>query len=110
MIAPGTQGEFAIVLAADSEVKYTWSVVFAVTNSDNVPIEFSFDKTNWGDLERLDDTLNGTVEVGGAQVDQEVTVYWRWLFNDTRDDDSFDYSAGNSDVTVTATVNFEQVD
>ena len=107
LIAPGTQGEFSIVLNADTEVAYDWEVDFEVINEKSVPIKFRFeDDNNWGNL----GDLNGHVAADEEALAETITVYWMWDFGEEVDDDAQGYSDGTAQVEVGVKVTFTQVD
>ena len=118
IIAPGTQGSFEITLKNDSEVTAQYKIDYTVTNTNNIPVKFSLDGTDWkDDIDELDVTTPVTVAIGATAT--PVTVYWMWEFErGTTDgeketnngDDTTLGLAGTATIEVTATVTVEQVD
>lgn len=97
VIAPGTEGSFDIVLANASEVNATYDVDYVVTNTANIPVEFSVDGTNWtADLTTLDVEDKAINMNGGTET---IKVQWRWAFEGTG---SANFTATQTDVTDTA--------
>lgn len=107
IIAPGTSGKFDIVIKNDSQVNATYAIDFSVTNTDNIPVQFSVDGINWKtDINDLD--------VAGAAIDMgattTVTVQWKWAFDG---DDNIDTTLGKehtATLKVDAKVTATQVD
>ena len=118
VIAPGTEGFFDIVLANASEVNATYDVVYEVTNTNNIPVEFSVDGTDWtADLTTLNVDDKAINMNGGTET---IKVQWRWAFEGTSSEnftstqtDETDTTlgyAGSAILTVKATVTATQVD
>ena len=116
IIAPGTTGSFAIKLANKSEVNANYTVDYTVTNTANIPVEFSIDGTNWT-TSLADVTTPVAINKGGTAP---ITIYWRWAFTG---DASANYTATQNDgtdttlglagsavITVNAAVTVTQVD
>lgn len=83
-IAPGTSGAFAIKVDNKSEVNATYKMNFSVTNTANIPLEYSVNGTEW--KSQISD-LNFEKALNGETGTDTVTVQWRWAFdgNDTQD-------------------------
>ena len=106
VIAPGTEGEFVLDLTNNSEVNATYSLAFDITNANNIPIEFSLDKTEWVAWDEVDFDDADAIAMGETVP---VTVYWRWVIGgDTVTDTTLGYD-GNATVSVKVTVEVEQV-
>lgn len=130
IIAPGTGGKFKMNIENASEVtaKYTIELTDAqanaTTNGNTIPIEYSLDNTNWTktitDLNSNNELLKDIPL--NMESSKDVTVYWRWAFEDTTDSDrnAKDTDLGNAaatastgaepKVTVTAKITVTQVD
>lgn len=109
LIAPGTTGSFSLKFDNLSEVNATYAVDFTLTNTANVPIEFSLsgDPGSWEtDLNKLDIPATAIAMVNGTAT---VTVYWQWDFDGDDTSIGFDAQSG-VEVTVQAAVTFDQVD
>lgn len=90
IIAPGTSGNFAIVIKNDSQVNATYAIDFTVTNANNIPVQFSLDGTTWEtDINDLD--VPATAIDMGANA--TVTVQWKWPFDG---DDGVDTALGKA--------------
>ena len=102
LIAPGTRGNFDIVITNKSEVNATYAIKFTETKSDaNLPIEYSLDGSAWvsnvGDLNiAASETDTKLVSKTGTVT---KTVYWRWAFVG---EDSTNYTSSQTDDTDTA--------
>lgn len=118
VIAPGTEGSFDIVLANASEVNAEYDVEYDVTNTNNIPVEFSVDGTNWtADLTTLNVEDRAISMNGGSET---IKVQWRWAFEGTNSanftstqtdvTDTTLGTAGSAVLTVKATVTATQVD
>lgn len=82
IIAPGTSGSFEIVIKNESEVTAQYTIDYTVTNTDNIPVEFSVDGgANWSaDLADVAASESTKLAVGATKT---VTVQWRWRFEAT---------------------------
>ena len=108
IIAPGTQGSFDLVLTNTSQVTAQYSVVFEVTNSQNIPVEFSTDGgTSWGtslgNIAVSDDT-----KLAHTSGTDTITVQWRWVF--AGDHTALGILGDAAEIKVSAAVTFTQVD
>ena len=118
VIAPGTQGSFAVKITNQSEVKAKYIIEFSVTNTENIPLKFSVDNgTSWtDDLTDLNIADTAAVELGMTDSDKSATytVYWKWDYEDTTDNnrDKNDTILGTAgaEIQITATVTATQVD
>lgn len=107
IIAPGTSGKFSIAIQNLSQVNATYAIDYTVTNTGNIPVEFSTNGTDWKtDINELDVT-NVAIELG---TDTTVTVQWRWVFDGNDTTDTALGSAATATLTVAATVTATQVD
>ena len=107
IIAPGTRGSFDIVIKNDSQVNATYAIDYTVTNTGNIPVEFSTNGTDWKtDINELDVT-NVAIGLG---TDTTVTVQWRWVFDGNDTTDTALGSAATATLTVAAAVTATQVD
>ena len=79
IIAPGTQGSFKIKLANKSEVNAKYSVDYTVTNTANIPVEFSIDGTNW--TTDLADVAATDIAMNGNGSEATINIQWRWTFD-----------------------------
>jgi len=117
IIAPGTQGEFEIVLANASEVNAKYSINYTVGNINNIPVEFSLDGNTWvSDMTQLNVT-DEDINMNGGEA--TINVYWKWTFErgteeaDKEANNTFDTTLGidgTATITVTATITATQVD
>lgn len=111
-IAPGTSGKFDLKIDNLSEVTAEYSIDFVLTNTSNIPIEFSTDGTTWTTTL---DTINSTSNLTAGTGTDTVTVQWRWVFNgNDGTDTTLGIAAQATDtapiVIVKATLTATQVD
>lgn len=112
IIAPGTSGKFSIAIQNLSKVNATYTIDYTVTNTDNIPVEFSTNGTDWKtDINELDVT-NVAIGLG---TDTTVTVQWRWRFeaDNVTEGDNADTTLGKdgtATLEVSAKVTATQVD
>ena len=107
IIAPGTSGKFSIAIQNLSQVNATYTIDYTVTNTGNIPVEFSTNGTDWKtDINELDVT---DVAIG-LGTDTTVTVQWRWVFDGNDTTDTALGSAATATLTVVAAVTATQVD
>lgn len=112
IIAPGTSGSFAIEIKNESEVTAKYAINYTVTNTNNIPVEFSLNGTDWYDDVAEIASSETLIEIGATKT---VTVYWRWRFEnaDVPDWDTNDTElgiAGSAVLEVKAEVTATQVD
>lgn len=103
-IAPGTGGSFAMKIDNKSEVDATYTLALTETNSGNVPIQYSLDKTNWNDDLTAINTANKDVEISKATGTKTVTVYWRWAFEKDADGNTADTLLGTAGTAPTVQI------
>ena len=110
IIAPGTEGSFDIVLKNDSEVTAEYTIDYTVTNTNNIPVEFCVDGTNW--TSTLADVTTPVTLTMGAEA-TTITVKWRWVFEavdpNTNADDTALGLNGTATITVDAKITATQV-
>lgn len=97
-IAPGTGGSFALKIDNQSEVDAKYSIELTETNTSNVPIQYSMDKTTWTDDLDAINTAQTDVDIAKESGSKTVTVYWRWMFEGT----DAGAHTGQTDATDTA--------
>lgn len=101
LIAPGTAGSFNLKVKNESEVTAKYSIDFVLTNTSNIPIEFSTDGTTW--TNSITAPAEKLLAVGAPE--DTITVQWRWGFEGT---DSVNYKTTQNDVTDTTLGTFAQ--
>ena len=118
LVAPGTGGSFDIVLKNDSEVSAKYGIVYTLTNTANIPVEFSTDGgTTWTPTltNIIADDTNTKLTANGGTITK--TVKWRWAHEtgespytagDTADTDLG--KVGTATLTVKADVTATQID
>lgn len=109
VIAPGTQGSFALVIKNGSEVTATYAIDYTVTNSASIPVKFSVDGTTW-----TDNLANVTATALAMGSSKTITIQWKWDYEDTADssrdeNDTNLGTAGTDTLTVSAKVTATQV-
>lgn len=106
VIAPGTQGSFALVIKNSSEVTATYAIDYTVTKSASIPVKFSVDNgANWtGDLM---DVTAVTLAMGSSET---IIVQWKWEFSGDDSTDTGLGEKGTDTLTVSAKVTATQVD
>lgn len=122
-IAPGTQGSFAVKITNNSEVTAKYTVSFAIGYTDDtantevksvtIPLQFSKDRSDWktsiADLDIVN-TAAVNLAMGGNDT---YTVYWKWDYEDTTDDDRDKndtiLGTAGAEIQITATVTATQV-
>lgn len=106
LIAPGTGGSFALEVKNLSEVTAEYKIAFTETNANNVPIEYSLDKTTWVKANEGNVVLPisstaqklTTKTAGEATSKATTTVYWRWAFTGSA---SSNYTSAQTDTSDT---------
>ena len=97
-IAPGTGGSFDVVLTNESEVDAKYDLAFSITNSSNIPVEFSTDNgSSWvSTISGINVTGKDIAKSNGTET---VTVKWRWAFEGVS---STNFKTSQTDNTDTA--------
>lgn len=74
-IAPGTKGNFEIVIKAKENINY--EITFESQNSKPVNLQFYILENNkkYNTLEELDDILKGNIL---ENEEKKITIYWEW--------------------------------
>lgn len=112
VIAPGTSGSFDIKLENLSEVSAKYGIDFSVTNSSNIPVEFSTDGSTWksgiDDLDIAADDTNTKLAAKTGSVTK--TVYWRWSIDGNNSTDTALGIGGTATLAVVAAVTATQID
>jgi len=111
LIAPGTQGSFALKVDNLSEVNAVYSIAFAQTGMDGVPLQYSVDGADWKNA--IADINVTDAELAMENGTETITVYWQWPFegNDTATGIAAQTgTVANKEVKVTATITATQVD
>ena len=104
VVAPGTAGQYAFEVSGTSEVAYSVSAAIEVEYSDHwgdyAPLEFSLkgESESWLDVEAfqiaLSDALAAEVLAPNAAYSGAQTLYWRWPYFTTEDNDLKDTALG----------------
>ncbi|MDO4618737.1 MAG: hypothetical protein Q4B31_04355 [Clostridia bacterium] len=105
-IAPGTSGKFSLDIKNDSYVTANYTVTYNITNTKNIPIEYSIDGgTNWSSTLA---NVSATELAIGAEAKTEVM--WRWAFEGDHTALGSSAATETVEVIVSATVTATQVD
>ena len=107
IIAPGTSGKFSIAIQNLSQVNATYAIDYTVTNTGNIPVEFSTNGTDW---KTNIDELDVTGITIGLGTDTTVTVQWKWAFDGNDTTDTNLGKDGTATLEVSAKVTATQVD
>lgn len=111
IIAPGTEGSFKIGLKNDSEVNAKYAIDFSMTETADIPVEFSLDGQTWeSDINELDIT-DKNINMNAAEATH--TVYWRWVYEVNEAGNTTDTNLGlkgTDTIKVTATITATQID
>ena len=112
LIAPGTQGDFAVKIENLSEVDATYSLDFSVANESGIPLKYSVNGTSWyDDINKID--VND-FEIAKENGTATVNVQWKWDFEGGNDaaDTALGIAAQTEAPTieVTCAATFTQVD
>jgi len=128
VVAPGTTGQYAFEVTGTSEVTYSVSAGIEVEYSEHwdgyAPLEFSLKggSEGWLDVEAfqtaLSEALAAEVLAPNTPYSGAQTLYWRWPYFTTEDNDLKDTALGQlaaaggevPSVTVSITVTATQID
>ena len=111
IIAPGTSGQYKFAVTGKSEVAYQVEASIAIEYSSEwngyAPLEFSINGTDWTD--NLDDfktslrnALDSEIMEPNAEYANAQTIYWRWPFHVSAENDIKDTQIGISAAQGTA--------
>lgn len=101
-IAPGTKGEFALVITANEDVYY--QVEFKSKNEKPRNLEFIVNGNNFKTLEEIQNILQGNINENEVKT---ITVKWEWKYENNSTQDIQDTKDGihikqyNFDICVT---------
>lgn len=118
LIAPGTQGQFDIVLENLSEVSAKYAIDYTVTEPENtdIPILFSVDNGSSWTADLADVAASDTdTKLAANNGTKTITVKWMWAYEQTNvaAGDAADTALGikgTDTVTVSAKVTATQID
>ena len=125
IIAPGTSGQYQFEVNGTAEVAYKVEADISIAYSEEwegyKPLEFSIDGTEWTNFaqfrENLSDALKSNILPANSSYDNAQTIYWRWPFSVSSENDVKDTAMGAlsadrtpADVTVNINVTAAQVD
>ena len=110
IIAPGTDGEYKFEVTGTSEVAYKVSAGISIVYSDDwggyAPLKFSIDGDNWTELEEFREDLSAALASStmspNSTYTSEQTIYWKWPFYTSDENDGKDTAAGFVAATGTA--------
>lgn len=103
LIAPGTKGEFKFTVTNNSEVNATYSITYVVT-LNGVPVQFSVNSgAASSSIANVEDAELGM----GDSV--TYTITWEWPYDGTDSTDT-QHGINETSVSVSATIEFVQVD
>ena len=120
IIAPGTSGQYSFAITGTSEVAYAVGANITVTYSeewdDYAPLEFSVNGTVWTNLAdfktNLSNALASETMAPGETYENAQTIYWKWPFYVSPENDIKDTALGIAAATATApdvTVTIEMI-
>ncbi len=96
IIAPGTAGSFTIKLENLSEVTAQYAIDYTVTNTSNIPIQFSInDGQSWANTPS-DVTQTNIAMTNGTAT---ITILWKWEFETYTKVDTATTTAPQQDTT-----------
>ena len=110
IIAPGTQGSFALVLTNASQVTAQYAIDYTVTNAGGIPVKFSVDGGETWTNDLADVAASDSTKLAANSGTTTITVQWKWDFNGNDTTDTDLGSAATATLTVTAAVTATQVD
>ena len=110
IIAPGTSGQYNFEVTGTSEAAYTVSANVTVTYSedwgDYKPLQFSINGTTWTNLEDFKENLSTALESKVLAPNETYanaqTIYWRWPFYTSPENDIKDTEMGSAAAAGTA--------
>ncbi len=108
-IAPGTWGSFTYELTNGSDVSVAYEVLYTADEA-GIPLEWSLDASNWvTDVDELN-----VEETRFENSEEEITLYWRWVFENGETTDEEDTTLGTAETLATPSikidVTFTQID
>lgn len=112
IIAPGTSGQYQFEVEGTSEVAYIVSADIQLNYSSNwndyEPLQFSIDGETWTDFSVFQENLTTALESEEMAPNQAYsstqTIYWRWPFSSSSENDTNDTTMGIAAVAKETTV------
>lgn len=92
-IAPGTSGEFNIIVdATGSDVGINYNINFM--NESNKPknLKFIYNNTEYDSIDKLTQVLSGTIDANEEEKNKTFLIGWKWEYETGNTDDEI---AGN---------------
>ena len=103
LIAPGTEGSFALKIKNESQVDANYTITFSVTGA-NVPLKWKVNDE--GEWQNSLTAINA--KLIKLNTEDTVNIKWQWAFEGNAGDTELGIDAGS--VTVTATIQVDQKD
>lgn len=110
IIAPGTQGSFALVLTNASQVTAQYAIDYTVTNTGNIPVQFSVDGGDHWTNDLADVAASDSTKLAANSGTTTITVQWKWAFDGDDTTDTNLGKVGTATLEVSAKVTATQVD
>ena len=85
VIAPGTSGNFSLVLKNESETSAKYGITYTVTNTANIPVEFSTDGINWKNTLTNVEANDTNTKLEAKNGTATVNIQWRWAYENTKE-------------------------
>jgi len=104
IIAPGTEGMYQFEVTGTSEVAYKISANVNVIYSDEwngyAPLKFSINGLDWTDLDEFKENLSTALESNvmppNGNYTNAQTIYWKWPFSVSSENDIKDTAMGSA--------------
>lgn len=110
VIAPGTSGSFDLVLENKSETSAKYGIIYTVTNTASIPVQFSVNGKDWTDnLANVVESDTDT-KLDANNGRKTIKIQWKWAYDG---DDTTDVNlgkVGTAKLIVQADVTATQID
>lgn len=107
-IAPGTTGDFSIIVdATDSEVGVDYNVTFENEKQKPTNLKFIYENVEYSSIQELEDVLQGTINANDENKEKTLHITWKWEYEtgDTKEEisnnDKIDTQEGIQDLNYT---------
>lgn len=85
-IAPGTNGEFSIIVdGTGSDVGINYNINFINESTKPTNLKFIYNNVEYDSITKLNQVLSGTIDANETQKNKTFSIQWKW-----------DYETGNT--------------
>ena len=112
-IAPGSKGEFSILITDQSDVLVDVNLLMTLENENGIPLSFSFQDQEYTDMTKLSNDINVLVNQTFSNISSktddkkqsiDIVIKWEWPFYISDEQDIKDTLLASKDAIVTLNI------